>query len=757
MELFDSKDGGIVKKVELLCPVGNRDMLYQAIHNGADAVYLAGKSFGARKFANNFNDNELIDTIKYSHLYGVKVYVTVNTMIYESEIDKLFNYLIFLHKNGVDAVIMQDIGVIKRVREVLPNLEVHASTQCHNHNEEGIKLLKDLGVTRVVMAREMSLDEINSINVDIEKEVFVYGALCVCYSGCCLFSSMNGGRSGNRGECVGSCRLAYDLYENDKKVNTNGNYLISTRDLNTISNLKEILDSGIDSLKIEGRMKSPYYVGYVTRIYRKLIDLYYENKNIELKEYELNNLKKLFNRKYTSGFLFNDKNIVNIESPNHIGVSIGKVINIDKKKIYIKLDSDELNQEDGIRFKNAKCGMIVNMLYNKNDLLVNHMDKGSICAVDNKFDVKVGDIVLKTIDSKLIKTLDSVEEKKIDVSYRVLAKLGKPLEIIINDIDNNEIVVNGGVCENASNRPITYEDIIKQLGKLGNTPFRLKDLECDIDDNIFITLSELNNLRRELVNKLIDIRENKKVDVVINNREDNYNISNNYDYKINVLVRNEEQLLCCIDNNVDNIYVVDYLLYCKYRDKYNNIFFRTSRVNNCKMDFKDSKLLVCELGGINKYSNNNYVVSDYYLNVANRYSIDILSSLGVDRVTLSVELDDYETLNIMDKCSGNIEMIIYGRIELMIMKYCPLKEIMNNCSICKNNYNKYYLVNKDKRKYPVIHSNCYTSIMHYENIDKINKINQYMKYGINNYRIELFDEDKDGIIKLIDMVRRNFT
>ena len=271
-----------MKKVELLCPVGNSEMLYQAIHNGADAVYLSGKLFGARKFANNFANDELVEAIRYSHLYGVKVYVTVNTMIYESELEVLFDYLKFLYENGVDAVIMQDIGIIKRTRVVLPNLEIHASTQCHNHNEEGVKLLKELGVTRVVMAREMSLDEINSIDVNIEKEVFVYGALCVCYSGCCLFSSMNGGRSGNRGECVQSCRLPYELFENDKRININGDYLLSTRDLNTISNLKKILDSGIDSLKIEGRMKSPAYVGYVTRVYRRLVDCYYENKNINL-------------------------------------------------------------------------------------------------------------------------------------------------------------------------------------------------------------------------------------------------------------------------------------------------------------------------------------------------------------------------------------------------------------------------------------------------------------------------------------------
>ena len=257
-----------MKKVELLSPVGNMEMLYQAVHNGADAVYLAGKRFGARKYANNFDEKEIIDAIKYCHLYGVKVYVTVNTMIYESELDDVLEYLKYLHINGVDAIIMQDIGLISKVREYLPNLEIHASTQLHNHNNSGAKLLKELGVTRIVFDREMSIDEIKNINVDIEKEVFVYGALCVCYSGCCLFSSLNGGRSGNRGECVGSCRLPYNLIENNKYIKTDGKYLLSTKDLNALPNLKTILESGVDCLKIEGRMKSPYYVGYVTKVFR---------------------------------------------------------------------------------------------------------------------------------------------------------------------------------------------------------------------------------------------------------------------------------------------------------------------------------------------------------------------------------------------------------------------------------------------------------------------------------------------------------
>ena len=404
-----------MKKVELLSPVGNKEMLYQAIHNGADAVYLSGTNYGARKFANNFTNEELVSAIKYSHLYGVKVYVTVNTLIYEKELNDVLEYIEFLHKNGVDAVIMQDIGLIKITKETFPNLEIHASTQCHNHNEEIIKLFKSLGVTRAVFAREMSLNEINNINVDIEKEVFVYGALCVCYSGCCLFSSLNGGRSGNRGECVGSCRLPYKLIKNNEVIKTEGNYILSTKEVNTLEYIKELLDSNITSFKIEGRMKSPSYVGYVTRLFRILIDKYYNNEELKLSNEEVTNLKKLFNREFTKGYLFKDNDVMNIKTPNHQGIEIGKVIDIFRDKIKIKLTNDNLSQNDGIRFKNKDKGMIINRLYNNKGLLVSEVNKDNICLLDNKLDIKVGDTILKTIDSKLIKELDNIEEKKINI------------------------------------------------------------------------------------------------------------------------------------------------------------------------------------------------------------------------------------------------------------------------------------------------------------------------------------------------------
>lgn len=737
-----------MKKIELLSPVGNRETLYQAIHNGADAVYLAGTSYGARKFADNFTNEELVSVIKYAHLYGVKVYITVNTLIYEHEVEDCLNYIEFLHQNGVDAIIMQDLGLIKLVREKYPNLEIHASTQCHNHNEEGIKLLKELGVTRVVMARELSLEEINNIKIDIEKEVFIHGALCVSYSGCCLFSSLNGGRSGNRGECVGSCRLPYKLIKNNEEVILKDKYLLSTKELNTINNLSQLISSGIDSLKIEGRMKSPHYVGYVTRLYRTLIDKYYNNEKLILTSQELINLKKLYNREFTNGYLFNDKSIMNIKTPNHQGIEIGKVISTDKKYIKIKLTNDNLSQNDGIRFKTANKGMIINRLYDQNKLLKNKFDKDNICYLDNKFPVKKDDILLKTIDSTLINELENYSLKKIPVTITIECLIDKPLKITITDAIN-EVTEYGQVIETAKNREVTKEGIIKCINKLGNTPFITNDLKIIKDNNIFIGLSNLNEIRRLVVNKLINLRENTKKDVIINNITPK-DITKEENITITALVRTEEQLKVCLDNNLDNLYLTDYNLYNKYKHL-NNIYYRVDRLDN-KKDLVGEKLLVPEIGNIYKYKDNNTLIGDYYLNVTNSNTINYLLSLGLTRVTLSPELDDIRLKDIM-KENYPVELIIYGRLELMLMKYCPLKQCLNYCSNCKTSTDKFYLENNNKERYPIIRNNCITHIMHSKNINKIDNINTYIKMGIKHYRIELYEETSNEVSRIIKEIK----
>lgn len=740
-----------MKKVELLSPVGNKDMLLQAIHNGADAIYLAGTKYGARKFAENFTETELIEAINYAHLYGVKVYVTVNTLIYENEVDDVIEYLDFLHKNNVDAVIMQDIGLIKLAREIYPNLEIHASTQCHNHNKEIVALFKSLGIPRVVLARELSLDEIKAIDIDIEKEVFVYGALCVCYSGCCLFSSLNGGRSGNRGECVGSCRLPYKLIKNNKELKTQGSYLLSTKELNTLNNIQSLIEAGVASFKIEGRMKSPAYVGYVTRLYRTLIDKYYNKEELSLTTEELTNLKKLFNRKFTTGYLFKDKEIMNIKTPNHLGIEIGKVIAKEKDKIVIKLTTDSLSQNDGIRFKDKNNGMIINRLYNRKGLLTNHVDINNICLLDNNLNIKVGDTVLKTIDSNLVKKLEVINYKKIPITMQIECYLNQKIKLIVRD-DKNEVNVLGSLVELAKTSSVTSDDIKRQLSKLGNTPFILNDLYLQKDENIFINLKSLNELRREAINQLTTKRisnEKKYLKNNLNKTIPQTIIDNNF--YLHALVRNEEQLQCCLEAKINDIYVIDYKLYLKYKHL-NNIYYRLDRVNFNYQDFNDEKLLITELGSVNKYHKTNTIIGDYYLNVTNSNSLKFLTELDVKRVTLSPELDDNKLKYLLPNAYST-ELIIYGRLELMVMKYCPLKETLNYCNACKQSQDTFCLRDKFGNDYPMMRENCLTHIMHHQIINKIENISNYKEMGINHFRLELFDETSDEIKELISLIQ----
>lgn len=669
-----------MKKVELLSPAGNMKSLIYAVNNGADAVYVGGKNFGARAFSLNFTNNELLEAVKYCHLYDVKIYVTVNTVIFENEIESFLSYMKYLYEINVDAVIMQDLGMIHLVKKLIPNLEIHASTQMNIHNDEGLKLLKQMKVTRAVLAREMTYDEVKNLKTDIQKEIFIHGALCVSYSGQCLFSSLNGGRSGNRGKCVGSCRLQYDL------DNIKNKYPLSTKELCTADNIKQILDLNIDSLKIEGRMKSPEYVGYITHVYRRLIDEYYSNHNPKLLEEEKINIAKLFNRKFTKGYLFND-DIYNNETPNHLGYSLGQVIGISKDKIKIKLN-DTLYQEDGIRFNESHKGMIVNKLYNEKKLLINKSD--NIVYVDNKINLKTKDSVNKTIDKNLINSINNMPSKKIPISFRLEAHINENLKLTIAD-NINKITIEGNILNKAINNTTTIEEIKTKLNKLGTTPFYLDKCEIILDD-VFIPMSELNNLRRNLTTLLIEKRSDK-----INKVTFKYNkkIINKINNENSYLVRNENQLKHFL--NKSRIYTENYELYKKYKN--NNVYFKLPRIMNEYPNYVNENLLISELGGIYKYCKNNNVIADYPLNITNSETVNFLHELGVKISTLSPEINNFKEV---EKYSHQTEKIVYGKPDLMILK--------------RFNYNSKYLKDKKGNYFKIIPGK-YTTILHHTNIN----------------------------------------
>lgn len=721
-------------KHELLAPAGNMECLKQAIFSGADAVYVGCKKFGARKFASNFTNDEIIEAIKLCHLYGVKIYATMNTLVKNDEVNLFLDQVEFLHKNGIDAILIQDFGMLCLVLEKYPNLEVHASTQANTSSKETAELFYKLGVKRVVFSREMSLEEINSIDVPIEKEVFVHGALCICYSGCCLMSSQIGHRSGNLGECAGSCRLPYTLKHNGK-ILANNKYLLSTKELNTSTNFKELLESNILCFKIEGRMKSPEYVGFITRFYRNLIDNY-EQANIK----EANNeLKTIFNRGFTTGHLFNctEEELMNTKSPNHIGLQIGKVIEVTKDKIKIKLDKP-LNQQDGIRFLNSNKGLIVNYLYNKNKKLVN--TASDICYIDNKIGLTENDIVCKTIDYNLNKSLKELPSRKIPVTITVEAHIGKNLSIELIDDQNNKISLQGNIVEKARTEAITQERIKQQVSKLGNTPFECQNVHLKCDEEIFISIKELNDIRRNAVEELIQKRQNSKVKFESKNVEFKKLQTKKMSPGIVAIVKTEEQLLTCLSNNIERIYTEVKPLYEKYKCK-QNVFYKSKR---CQLELKDNvynSSLVSDYFDFSKYEN---LFGDYGLNVYNIYTAYYLYKLGLQAVTLSVELSQLEIEQFIRlyestfKEKSTFQMLCYGTVENMIIKG-------NILNINEDDYD-YYLTDIKSRVFPVFYDGVLTHVMNFE--QRKEKLSAYLKENIQ-IRLDFHQETKDEVYSII--------
>lgn len=733
---------------ELLVPVGNMDSLKAAVMNGADAIYLGGKRFGARAFAGNFSDEEMISAIHFAHLYGVKIYVTVNTVVFESELEDVYNYCLFLHKTGVDALIVQDLGLMSLLKRRLPNLEIHASTQVHNVSESGLRILEDLNVKRVVFAREQSLATIDSYKTSMEKEIFIHGALCVSYSGECLFSSVLLGRSGNRGECAQVCRLPYKLLENDEFIKTDSKYLLSTKELKTVSKFKEIMDSSVKSLKIEGRMKSPEYVACVTRLYRNLIDYYYGKDDLRISEYE-EDLKVIFNRQYTYGYLFNATNdeIINIHTSNHVGVHLGKVFKVTSKYIYIKLDS-QLNQGDGIRINETNDGMIVNFLYDESLKLTNICK--NIAVIDKKIKASVGDSVNKTSDITVINKYRELPVRKVDIDV-TFTHSGNYATLEITD-GINVVKKEANIVFPSKNISIKKEDIIKQLSKLGNTPFKIANISIGEFESKFINIKDLNAMRRNAVEELIFIRENSKKEVI--QRKDNEEMhKNSLEEKLtlSVLVRNEEQLLKCL-TYFDRIYVIDGNLYNLYKDN-SKIYYRGSRIYE-KTNIKNT--LATELGEIYDGAK----ISDYFLNITNHETLDYLSKY-VDINTLSIELEDDNIERIMKHNNYNVEMLLYSTFELMITKYCPVNKVANKDTVCtKCMKNEYKLVDRNRSKYPIKTDvkNHLTHILDSKVTNNLEKLKYYYNLGIRNFRIELNSEDSkeiDDIIKNLDNQKSN--
>lgn len=781
--------------VELLSPVGDFDCLKAAVQNGANAVYFGGQLFNARYSAKNFDKDGIRDAVNYAKSRNVKINFTLNILLKNNEFDDAIDVVKYIYELGVDAVIVDDLGFAKYIIDNFPGMEVHGSTQMTIHNLEGAIALKNLGYSRVVLARESTLSDIDYIcrNANIDIEAFVHGALCISYSGQCLFSSAIGGRSGNRGRCAQPCRMYYNMLETSDNVsykNIGKGFLISPRDLCGLDFIPDLIKAGVKSFKLEGRMKTPEYVATVTRIYRKYIDLALSDNDYIVDKNDLHDLMLAFNRGgFSKGCLGGDDNhdYVFEEKPSNQGLYIGNISKIDKKNGLISLKTNEpLDIGDTFLVQQEDHKYTISEIL-KNGSHVKSAAIGDLVTIGRvKGKLELGDKVFKinsSIISKEIKEFNSHEHVKIPLVANFKALIGKPLELEVVSLDEpsntyfglSTTISNEIQPIEAISNPISKERLIEQLNKTTDTNFEFKQINIEMDDNIYIPkISSINALRRDALNALYQKGINNFTRILPSKLPSTELVHQH----VFPSIRTYSVLLNSIDismdysslKNVDRVYIplkffikkefesklleISQFTDCYIdiptivRDNFRNVFYNNFDEKVNKFNIKG--LVISNLSGIEfmmKYVGKLDIVSKYTLNIYNNHTIDELKKVGVNRVTVSPELD---TDNLIDLCNNSslpTEFLVYGKLPVMHIQYCPLgksNKCYPTCSMKCKTSNRFYLEDKLGYKFEFVPDNMQTITKIYNS--KINSID-YAKFPFDSCLISITDEDNlDEII-----------
>lgn len=710
---------------ELLAPAGSYDILVVAINAGADAVYIAGQRYGARAFAQNFTSEEIEQAVTYAHLNGASVHVTVNTLFNSKEILEVLKYIQYLYRTGVDAVIVQDIGLIYLINKFIPEMEVHSSTQMTLRDYNSILWAHDEGIKRVILPREMSIDEIKNISTRLEKEnikmdleVFGHGSLCYCISGDCYMSSFISGRSANRGACAQPCRSMYKLRYHNHSI-SNG-CLISTHDLATYKNVKAISDAGIISLKIEGRLKSEDYVATVVNAYRTMIDhMNDENNSDRIMQLE-EDLNLIFNRYYTNGYILNDNpgQVMGRESSFHQGLYLGKIISIDNEDVIIEFKNKNhpiLEKGDGIGFKhnNHIRGIYLDKIVEQTEEFIH---------IQTTRDIRVGSEVYisysKRLHDKQKQFQKEIIKPHIPLSMDITPNKKRSLTLNVSFKIGNDVISFGYKSERkfdeAINKPLDEETIINQMKKSGNTPFIVENVKVtNLPDNVFMPIGKLNNIRR----KVLDIASEKLLEYYVPNPNEAGSIRKNIkkyikDYKntksnvkksdyvsLNVYVDNLELLTIANRNAIDRIYFDASYLYDNKEDYFKNIEELIRKAYTIAIDKELVWVLSAftsdeDLDKIVKINNNllkdnikvsimgdspsltrtfpdNDIYGAHNLNIWNEYSVAMLDKNNFKSTTISSELSRDEIKELVQKSkrfNTQLELIVQGNQEIMVSK-----------------------------------------------------------------------------------------
>lgn len=650
-----------MKKIELLAPAGNMESLKAAVAGGCDAVYMGLTVFSARAFAGNFTHEQFQQAIAYCHPRNVRIYVTMNTMLYETEMENAKKEVQFLYDNDVDGILVQDMGLFHYIRTCFPDLDVHCSTQMHIHNLNGVRKMKEEGAARVVLARETPIELVRkAVQTGVEIEVFVYGAICISYSGQCLFSAAMKHRSANRGMCAQCCRLKY--YDEDGNPFEEGEYILSPRDLNVIDEIPQLIEAGVASLKIEGRMKRPEYVYLVTKTFREAIDACYERREYKVSKQREKQLKEMFNRDFSKGHLFHDDVTHRMSSyrPNHRGIQVGKVISCHRGRVTVQL-TDTISQHDGLRILSDPQDIGINAAkIEKNGKLVNHGDPGDVVVLTCPADQKAGkgDPLQKTTDTVLIEEINTeIREiiRTVPVSVHVCAHVDEPLKMTVKDERNNVVVVcSDQLCQKAQKAPLSRQRIEAAMRKTGELPFEIT--ECSIDcDEIFLPVSVMNETRRKALEFLYEKRQ------TLHHRSG----KQAYAVTLNVTEKPDFRMIVQTEKDIDGV-------------KYNAWVIREKDILPVIHENFDEKktLSDCIVSSTGDYfcEIRDNVIAGMTCNIANSYALAWCYIQGVQGVIVSSEISDDQLENMITAFHSRygftpaVYVPVYGYRNLMYIK-----------------------------------------------------------------------------------------
>ncbi len=794
--------------IELLAPAGDWEAMKAAVANGADAVFFGVEKMNARARGKNFRMSELPEVMSYLHMYGVKGFVTFNILVFEEELPEAKRLVESCMDAGVDALIVQDLGLVKLIREISPDFPIHGSTQMTITSPEAVEFTKPFDIERVVLGRENNLKQIQTIGeqAKLPMEVFVHGALCVSYSGQCLTSEMWGGRSANRGECAQACRLPYDLMvDGEHKPMGDIAYLLSPKDLAVLEIVPELIEAGVASFKIEGRLKSPEYVANVVSKYRKAIDQYFEGRDPRPSQEDVRELQQSFSRGFTYGFLkgTDNKQLVEGTFPKSRGVYLGIVKQVLKDGVLCELQAP-LKRGDGIVFDagdptQEEEGGRVYDLRKKGTKLEGEVKAGTIEIVPGRSDVDlrkvhVGDRIWKTNDPHLDKRLrQSYDTDKpyrtFPVHVKVKAMVGKPLMTWWTDVKTGyTLQVDSELAlEWAEKRPMDEALLEEQLGRLGGTLFYLAGLDNDIQGDVILPIRELNALRRKAAEMLQEQR--RKPPIYIKREVEVYaDAASRADTakeeaKLTVLCRSLEQVKAAVTTDVEWIYA-DFEFIKQFpaaveavEGSGKKIALATPRIHmpgetgyfNNILKLNPDGILIRNTGAMYyfmKYAaehggNHPKFIGDFSLNIANHKTADLFVDAGCELITPSYDLNIQQMVDLLRRAdTSTIEIVIHQHLPMFHTEHCVYCTFLSegtdytNCGRpCEEQ--RASLRDRIGMSHPVrVDEGCRNTVYNAIEQSGAEYLQHFLDLGVSSYRVEFLEEDADKVLEVLDLYKR---